>query len=119
MTHDEALLCINKVCTEYPTLTGFGLENKNGPKKTSHTDIPTSEFITCVEWLLKKELDRPRRVTVNEKLSSYTWKHIVEREEQQYICNGAFICAALYLGYKKKSRGPNAWFNLHQPPKRK
>ena len=24
------------------------------------------------------------------------------------------VCAALYLGYKMKVRGPNAWFNLKQ-----
>lgn len=52
-------------------------------------------------------------------LGSYTLKHSVEYYHRQlnhfddaYVSNGAFICAALHMGFKvirKNDIGPNAW----------
>lgn len=52
-------------------------------------------------------------------LSSYTFKHSVEYYHRQlnhfdnvYVSNGAFICAALHMGFKvirKNDTSPNAW----------
>ena len=52
-------------------------------------------------------------------LGSYTFKHSVEYYHRQlnhfdnaYVSNGAFICAALHMGFKvirKNDTSPNAW----------
>jgi hypothetical protein len=97
---------IDKVCEKYPDLTGFGFGGKG--------NIDPTEVQTCIEWLLAHDaLDR--RKTINTGRTSYSWKHVVEREKDKYISNGAFICAALYLGYKMKrvnDGSPNAFFNI-------
>jgi len=97
---------IQNVIEKHPNLTahGFGV----GPA------VHPEEFKLCVTWLSERDL-RIRRRTINYKLSSYTWKHIVERSVKEYISNGAFICAALHLGFKMKKIdpiSPNVCFNM-------
>lgn len=105
---DEVLIKIKTVQAMYPDLTDFGFGGEG--------DIRPDEMQTCIEWLLAHDaLDR--RKTINTKYSSYSWKHIVERAKNKYVSNGAFICAALYLGYKMKrptSPNPNAYFNIRE-----
>ncbi len=88
---------------KYPTLTqfGFGGSGNIRPEAVRH----------CVAWLLKHDAF-DRRKTINLKVSSYSWKHVVERACDTYIANGEFICAALYLNYKMRVLGPNAFFNI-------
>lgn len=94
---------VNDVQARYPTLTQFGFGGKG--------DIRPHAVERCVEWLLAHDA-LERRKTINHKVSSYYWKHVVERACGEYISNGEFICAALYLGYKMKAHGPNAFFNI-------
>lgn len=62
-----------------------------------------------------------KRKTINSFSSSYGLKHRVEEfiermgDETPYIANGAFICAAIHMGfnYKQGSYGsPNVFFNM-------
>lgn len=92
---------------KHPTLTQFGFGGSG--------NIRPEAVQQCVMWLLKHDaLDR--RKTIN-KVSSYSWKHTVERACGVYIANGEFICAALYLNYKMKVEGPNAFFNIRSVEK--
>lgn len=103
----QSVVC--DVQRNYPTLTQFGFGGGG--------DIRPEAVQKCVAWLLQHDA-LERRKTVNTKVSSYTWKHVVERYCDSYIANGEFICAALHLGYKMKtSDGPNAWFNIRDRTK--
>lgn len=55
-----------------------------------------------------------KRKTVNEKVTSYTLKHLVEQEMGGYVCNGAFIAAAIHCGftYKTYPGSPNVCFGI-------
>jgi hypothetical protein len=64
-----------------------------------------------------------KRKTINRKRTSYGLKHQAEgfvrslkdRPENAYVANGAFICAALHLGFKIQRAGlasPNVYFNM-------
>jgi hypothetical protein len=110
MTLDEAQECIAEVQKEYPELDANGF--KQFDKKLS---IHPQEFISVVEWLLNYDSFN-RRKTIYTGASSYGWKHTVERDIKEYVSNGAFICAALYLKYKVKRipNSPNAYFNLRK-----
>jgi hypothetical protein len=113
MTLDEARKCIADVQKEYPELDAHGLQrfDKEGRKIGIHPQ----EFIFVIEWLLNYD-SFDRRRTIYTGASSYSWKHTVERDTKEYISNGAFICAALYLKYKMKKipNSPNAYFNLRK-----
>jgi hypothetical protein len=63
----------------------------------------------CKNWITKN--CKPRK-TINHNHSSYGLKHDVERDVGEYISNGAFIRAAIELGYKYKVKSPNAWFAM-------
>ena len=66
----------------------------------------------CEEWI-EKHCKPVKRV--NNSYSSYYYKHVVEKEADTYISNGAFIQAAINKGYKPlryDSRSPNATFNF-------
>jgi hypothetical protein len=47
--------------------------------------------------------------------SSYTWKHICEKNIGSYVTNGEFIAAALFLGCNFEGKG-NLYFNLEVSP---
>jgi hypothetical protein len=96
------------VQSKYPKLTQFGFGGSG--------DIRPEAVQHCVVWLLKHDaLDRRKTIS---RISSYSWKHVVERACGVYIANGEFICAALYLGYKMKVEGPNAFFNIRSVEKK-
>lgn len=64
----------------------------------------------CKKWIWKNT--SPLR-NINRTISSYGWKHKVERDlEGKYIPNGAFIKAAIELGYDYEPDGTNAYFNM-------
>ena len=71
----------------------------------------------CKSWILNN--CKPRK-TINDTAFSYGLKHRVERDVKTYISNGAFIRAAIELGYKYKVKSPNAWFAMAflLPPER-
>ena len=104
---------IEKVCNEYPNLTGHGLKKY---KEDSVHQLPNPNGVQlCMRWLLEND-GLKRRITINTKRSSYGWKHIVEKSCGEYVSNGEFICAALLLGYKMKhpAGSPNAYFNIKE-----
>lgn len=48
------------------------------------------------------------------KTGSYWLKHVLEREQKQYITNGEFIAGAILAGFtpNRHSDGPNCSFNI-------
>lgn len=71
--------------------------------------INENQVELCKDWI--KQRITPRK-TINTQRSSYNLKHIVEENKSSYISNGAFIKAAIELGYKHKDSGKNAYFNM-------
>jgi hypothetical protein len=64
----------------------------------------------CTKWI--ETHARPRK-SVNKKSFSYRLKHRVEEHAKTYISNGAFITAALALGYSNFEHDrPNATFRM-------
>lgn len=99
---------IQEVLKKYPNLSasGFGAGNPINPE----------EVKLCIDWIRPRSI-RIARKTINTKCSSYSWKHIVERSVGEYISNGAFICAALHLGFRMKKLDQislNAFFNMRR-----
>jgi hypothetical protein len=76
----------------------------------SKCDPPSQEQIElCKSWISNN--CKPRK-TINRTAHSYGLKHDVERDVGKYISNGAFIRAAIELGYKYKVKSPNALFAM-------
>jgi hypothetical protein len=95
---------IKDVQQKNPTLTQFGFGGKG--------DIRPRAVELCIQWILIVD-GLERRKTVNEKRSSYSYKHDVERHFNEYVANGEFICAALHMNHKIKIDGLNAYFNIN------
>jgi hypothetical protein len=66
---------------------------------------------------------KPRKTINRNAGSSYGLKHAVEfyqrhrvnPPEDCYVANGAFICAAVHMGFRYErpsDKGPNVWFNM-------
>ncbi len=74
------------------------------------------EFSLCCEWLQ----DCNQRKTINTSFSSYRLKHMVEAwakksgRDDYYVSNGAFIAAAIHMGFdwKPDFDSPNVRFNI-------
>jgi len=71
--------------------------------------IDEKEVSLCKKWI--KKYITPRK-TINTKKGSYNLKGLVEKDTSTYISNGAFIKAAIELGYEYKENGKNAYFNM-------
>lgn len=72
---------------------------------------PRHEIESVKEWI-RQWFDV--RKTINDMHSSYLLKHIMERHTDFYVSNGAFIQAAIELGYRYKRcscSSVNAYFN--------
>lgn len=76
--------------------------DRNGP-------ISDKEVQLCKEWI-KKCITK--RKTINKEKGSYGLKHVVEKHYKTYISNGAFIKAAIDMGFNYKQNGLNAFFNM-------
>jgi hypothetical protein len=70
---------------------------------------PCMETEICKRWL--KKFVTPRK-NINRSYGSYWLKHRVENWADYYIPNGSLIQAAIECGYRFRSHGPNAWFNV-------
>ena len=46
------------------------------------------------------------------RVDSYSLKHMVERYAGEYVSNGQFICAAIFMGFDRLEASPNAYFNI-------
>ena len=78
--------------------------------------INQAQIDICKSWIKDNAISKE---SINTKLSSYTLKHLVEDSSLakdssiNYVANGAFIKAAIELGYKYKQVGDlNAQFNM-------
>jgi hypothetical protein len=81
----------------------YGVREKEAPAGTDVED--------CKQWLLK--FARKRRLPEGRCLSSFYLKHVVEKAVGHYVTNGAFIQAAIELGFKYSIiLGPNAFFHI-------
>ncbi len=77
------------------------------------TEEDESQIDLCKRWI--STFIEPRK-TLNDKTYSYGMKHIAEDWAGSYVSNGAFIAAAIDLGYRYKQaqgkKNPNAIFNM-------
>tara|TARA_R110000772_G_scaffold16607_2_gene47017 strand:+ start:903 stop:1235 length:333 start_codon:yes stop_codon:yes gene_type:complete len=102
---------IEKVLQVYPGLSAEGLNKAGRPLDKNHVAV-------AVKWLKKQE----RRISVNPTCSSYNLKHVVERAPGGvYITNGAFIAAAVLLGFTIQHLGssPNVRINISNSYRKK
>jgi hypothetical protein len=95
-------------------VTAFGLKTYKYDKKYGKVVEPVDieEVKLCKQWLLRKAR---KRKTINTNYSSYGLKHRVEDTYGKYVSNGAFIVAAMELGYEVKPTdfdSPNGNFNI-------
>jgi hypothetical protein len=77
-----------------------------GPNR-DHPAPAADEVRICREWLEQG----PPRKTINREHTSYGWKHVIEKERQCYVSNGALLLAAAELGIAGRRdgyRSPNA-----------
>jgi hypothetical protein len=107
---------IEQVINENPELGPTGwlcAEHAKTPRYTG----------ASVDSRLRDEVDRATRfiqdhaiprATSNRRQGSYGLKHVAERATGRYISNGAFILAALRLGYaaRRFPNSPNCAFNM-------
>lgn len=91
-------------------ITGDGLIPNSELSSNRDRPLVPNEIETCEEWLT--EYSKTYSKIGNE--SSYSFKHRVEDWADTYVSNGAFIQAALNLGYPIKviDDGPNAYFGI-------
>jgi len=82
-------------------------------KEQEHLHTRLDEIAAAADYC-KRRL--PPRKTINHLETSYGYKHVVERWHPRinYCCNGAFIAAAVGLGFtfKCEHANPNPLFNL-------
>lgn len=93
---------LDQMIEENPTLFDDGLfmdedtalayYSGNVEKSRSRRAIPLDEFQTSVEWMESRKTlkDAGERTSAD-------WKKVMERNTREYVSNGAFIAAALYL----------------------
>ncbi len=81
----------------------YGVREQEAPPR-DHVD-------DCKEWLLKYA--KKKHLPEGRCLNSYYLKHVVEEATGHYVTNGAFIQAAIELGFNySRIIGPNAFFHL-------
>jgi hypothetical protein len=93
-------------------LTEIGFVIKDPYDQKDYREPNQEEISICEKWINKycKIIKR-----TNSDAFSYSLKHKVEEWSKQYISNGAFISAAIKLGYEYivcGNKGPNAIFNM-------
>ena len=97
-----------------PQKSKAALIHKFGFRKAdlNENDAPSrTQIEDCKNWLLKYA--RKRRLPQDRCLNSYYLSHVVEDAIGQYVTNGAFIQAAIELGFQYSSIvGPNAYFHI-------
>jgi hypothetical protein len=70
----------------------LGYDYDGKPDEMLDEDVLT-QFDLCKRWLANVA----RIKSFNSKHTSYGYKHMVERWANRYVCNGAFIAAAIAL----------------------
>ena len=93
------------------TLREFIYVTENGVSDSPDTLPDRHQIEHCEAWL--REYAQPQQA-INYSVFSYYLKHVVEKCQREYISNGAFIRAAMNLGYRVEtiSGSPNCYFNM-------
>lgn len=118
---DEDICAIMR---DHPTLGAHGFGCFGQYHRDYHGDLKAElrknreELVGSVEqcsnvckWLSSVAKSK----TINKRHSSYSLKHYFERHCKQYSCsNGAFIAAAIHLGFDWVRDGSAAYFNFDQ-----
>tara|TARA_R110002153_G_scaffold42389_1_gene120582 strand:- start:305 stop:694 length:390 start_codon:yes stop_codon:yes gene_type:complete len=110
---------LSEALTSFPTLTPNGFAK-------SLDEVPSAGYIDpehvslCIKWI-EANMVLSTKPIINVRQSSYTLKHWVEKDYSEYVTNGAFICAAHYMGADIQIRRatPNPMFNLFMRKRRK
>jgi hypothetical protein len=106
---------IERVTAQFPNLCGCGFRDEPHACSTLPTDERIVEVNICAGFI--RQWCNPTK-RLRRSISSYGWKHVVENAGGRYVCNGAFIAAAILGGYRVKRRSPrspNAVFNMRVP----
>ena len=96
----------NPFCPVIRTVTREGFSDE---KDAQIGDPDHSEVSICAEWIEKFAC-----VSKQARANSYESKGMVERWAGEYVSNGAFIQAAVCLGYKPRHiQGRNCMFRMN------
>ncbi|WP_156908803.1 hypothetical protein [Bradyrhizobium murdochi] len=110
--------CLEAVMDRYPRLTADGFMNlKDATFADRREDLKgqADGFWAAHAWL--SQFDRMKSLSVEGGSKSYGLKEYPERKYQVYISNGAFIAAALNLGFPIQEKGLNAFIGIKRTPK--
>ncbi|PHM29051.1 hypothetical protein [Xenorhabdus innexi] len=129
----QIVQALNGLIIQFPSLSADGLATRRGKEYELRPQILIGnamfyrEVESCLRWLARHNLmyAKTKQITkTGDVLTSYTFKHIVEREnadkfshtdEPHYIRNMAFIVAMVIAGYKvcaEDADSMNALFNI-------
>lgn len=106
---------LSDILENEPTLTkwGFHIPEWGGVEKieAGRDELrgALDEIKSVVDWI---EANTIKTVEIDQRLTSYSWKHVCERDMKTYVANGVFIAAALIFECQYEMDGPNACFNL-------
>jgi hypothetical protein len=104
---------IERVTAQFPNLWASGFHDGPYPDGTPLTDEDIVQQVSICAWFLKQTCAPTK--TYRQVMTSYGWKHVVENAVRLYVCNGAFIAAAILAGYRVRRVAPghpNAVFNM-------
>lgn len=128
-TSEDALELVGKATAAEPALTYFGVGlfcesevrrehgtayvHQKWAEGQAELGRHLDQVAIAADWI---KLQVPI-ASMNLRCSSYTYKHDVERwhrkrGEEVYVSNGAFIAAAIGLGFRYQLDGPNVYFNF-------
>lgn len=103
---------IERAAAQFPNLCACGFRDVQHACERRTDERFVREVNVCAHFI---EQHCVPTTTLRWRRSSYGWKHVAERAFGQYVCNGAFIAAAVLAGYRVKRdsrRSPNAVFNM-------
>ena len=95
-----------KILQEQPNLTPFGIEGRKTIATPEMFDEDyRNQIETCIAWLSSRSTQK----SINRNVSSYSIKHMIERETKTYVANGCLIAAVIQLGipYRRIGKSPN------------
>jgi hypothetical protein len=97
---------LDAVLAEHPTLHSCGFPNslplRTFPKREGSDPVPFAEYVVSLLWLKSHcTSEGPREYG-----DSYGLKHVMERDAEVYVINGAFIAAGFALGLKHRKHEP-------------
>jgi hypothetical protein len=86
---------------------GFAAKKDLVQESEAPSEVQVEE---CKQWL--RGFARKKNLPAGRCPNSYYLKHVMEDAIGTYVTNGAFIQAAVDLGFKYSSIGPNAYFHI-------